>query len=160
VILAVHSNQALALLEAPSHAERRILSAIRYQPNEAVLHRDEGVMPRSKRAWASWNYHIPRYDAERARVTYHMNRLQSLHEASDFFVTLNDDGSIDPAQVVERIAYDHPIFDAEALAAQRAHETIDGGGGVHYAGAYWSYGFHEDGLQSADRVCQRLESTP
>jgi predicted NAD/FAD-binding protein len=159
VILAVHSDQALALLEAPSHAERRILSAIRYQPNEAVLHRDERVMPRRKRAWASWNYHIPRHAAERARVTYHMNRLQGLHEAPDFFVTLNDDGSIDPARVVERIAYDHPIFDAEALAAQRAHETIDGGGGVHYAGAYWSYGFHEDGLQSAVRVCQRLESS-
>jgi predicted NAD/FAD-binding protein len=158
VILAVHSDQALALLEAPSHAERRILSAIRYQPNQAVLHRDERVMPRRKRAWASWNYHIPRHAAERARVTYHMNRLQSLHEAPDFFVTLNDDGSIDPARVVERIAYDHPIFDAEALAAQRAHETIDGGGGVHYAGAYWSFGFHEDGLQSAVRVCQRLES--
>ena len=156
VILAVHSDQALALLDAPSNVERRVLSAIRYQANEAVLHSDPCVMPRRRRAWASWNYRTPRHAQERVQVTYHMNRLQGLDTALDFFVTLNDDGAIAPSRVLARIAYHHPIFDADAIAAQRRHAEIDGAGGVHFAGAYWGYGFHEDGLQSALAACKRL----
>ncbi len=156
VILAVHSDQALALLDAPSAVERRVLSAIRYQANEAVLHTDPSVMPRRRRAWASWNYRTPRHGQERVQVTYHMNRLQGLDAALDFFVTLNDEGTIGPSRVLARIAYHHPIFDADAIAAQRRHAEIDGAGGIHFAGAYWGYGFHEDGLQSALAVCKRL----
>jgi predicted NAD/FAD-binding protein len=158
VILAVHSDQALALLDPPSDTERRVLSAIRYQANEAVLHTDARVMPRRRRAWASWNYRIPPEPRAHVQVTYHMNRLQRLDTAEDYFVTLNDDGAIDPARVVRRIAYAHPVFDADAIAAQRRHAEIDGAGGVHYAGAYWGYGFHEDGLRSALAVCERLVS--
>ena len=157
VILAVHSDQALRLLAEPQPAERRVLAAIRYQPNEAVLHTDPRVMPRRRRAWASWNYRVPARLQDAAQVTYHMNRLQGLTAPQDFFVTLNDAGEIDPQHVLARIDYAHPVFDAEAMAAQRRHAEIDGVGGVHYAGAYWGWGFHEDGLQSALRVCRQLE---
>jgi predicted NAD/FAD-binding protein len=157
VILAVHSDEALRLLEAASHAERRVLAAIRYQPNEAVLHTDVRVMPRRRRAWASWNYRVPARAQDPVQVTYHMNRLQGFAAPEDFFVTLNDAGAIDPARVLARIDYAHPVFDAEAIAAQRRHAEIDGAGGVHYAGAYWGYGFHEDGLQSALAVCRRID---
>ena len=156
VILAVHSDQALALLHAPSEAERRVLSAIRYQANEAVLHTDPRVMPGRRRAWASWNYRVPRSREGRVQVTYHMNRLQGLETRLPFFVTLNDEGRIAPSRVLARIAYHHPVFDQGAIAAQRRHAEIDGRGGVHFAGAYWGYGFHEDGLQSALTVCRRL----
>ena len=158
VILAVHSDQALALLDPPSAAERRVLPAIRYQANEAVLHTDPGVMPRRRRAWASWNYRIPREPLAHVQVTYHMNRLQGLATPEPYFVTLNDDGAIDPQRVLRRIAYHHPVFDAGAVAAQRRHAEIDGAGGVHFAGAYWGYGFHEDGLVSANAVCERLDA--
>jgi predicted NAD/FAD-binding protein len=157
-ILAVHSDQALALLEAPSALERRVLAAIRYQPNEAVLHTDPRVMPRHRRAWASWNYRVPTHARTRISVTYHMNRLQRIAAPPDLFVTLNDAGEIDPARVIARIAYAHPVFDAAALAAQRRHAEIDGAGGVHFAGAYWGWGFHEDGLRSALVVCERIGS--
>ena len=160
VILAVHSDQALALLDPPSGAERRVLSAIRYQANEAVLHTDASVMPRRRRAWASWNYRIPREPRAHVQVTYDMTRLQGLDTAERYFVTLNDDGSIDPARVLRRIPYHHPVFDADAVAAQRRHAEIDGAGGVHFAGAYWGYGFHEDGLRSAHAVCERLGAGP
>jgi predicted NAD/FAD-binding protein len=156
VVLAVHSDQALALLDAPSAAERRILGAIRYQLNEAVLHTDPAVMPRRRRAWASWNVRVPREPRANVQVTYHMNRLQGLAARDEWFVTLNDDAAIDPRRVRARIAYAHPSFDADALAAQRRHAEIDGGGGVHFAGAYWGWGFHEDGLASALSVCARL----
>jgi predicted NAD/FAD-binding protein len=156
VVLAVHSDQALALLDAPTAAERLILSALRYQPNEAVLHTDPVVMPRHRRAWASWNVRVPLEPRAHVQVTYHMNRLQGLATRDDWFVTLGGDGAIDPFRVRARIPYAHPIYDAAALAAQRRHAEIDGGGGVHFAGAYWGWGFHEDGLQSALSVCGRL----
>jgi predicted NAD/FAD-binding protein len=156
VVLAVHGDQALALLEAPSAAEQRVLSAIRYQPNEAVLHTDPAVMPRRRRAWASWNVRVPREPREHVQVTYHMNRLQRLDAREELFVSLNDDGAIDARRVLARVPYAHPIFDADALAAQRRHGEIDGAGGVHFAGAYWGWGFHEDGLRSALAVCARL----
>jgi predicted NAD/FAD-binding protein len=134
-----------------------VLGAIRYQANDAVLHDDASVMPRHRRAWASWNYRVPRDPRERVFVTYHMNRLQSLRIPRDWFVTLNGADRIDPERVVARIAYQHPVLDAGAIAAQSLHGAIDGRGGVHFAGAYWGYGFHEDGLQSALRVCARIE---
>jgi predicted NAD/FAD-binding protein len=155
-ILAVHSDQALALLDAPSELERRVLAAIRYQPNEAVLHTDPRVMPQHRRAWASWNYRVPRQARAHAQVTYHMNRLQGIAAPFDFFVTLGDEGEIEPSRVIARFAYDHPVFDAAAIAAQRRHAEIDGAGGVHFAGAYWGFGFHEDGVQSALAVCERI----
>jgi predicted NAD/FAD-binding protein len=154
VVLAVHSDQALRLLPDASGAERRILGAIRYQPNEAILHTDESLLPRRRRAWASWNYRIPRERRERALVTYHMNRLQGLRSRHEILVTLNGGDRIDPARVLGRFAYHHPVFDQDALSAQKLHGAIDGRRGVHFCGAWWGYGFHEDGVQSALAVAR------
>jgi predicted NAD/FAD-binding protein len=157
VVLACHSDQALAVLRGARLLERRVLSAIRYQENDTLLHTDASVMPRRRRAWASWNYRVPADGRERVFVTYHMNRLQSLPEAPDLFVTLNGSDAVDPERVLARFTYHHPVFDAEAVAAQRLHPAIDGQGGVHFAGAYWGHGFHEDGLRSAHTVAARIE---
>jgi predicted NAD/FAD-binding protein len=158
VVLACHADQALALLDGPSELERRVLGAIRYQANDALLHTDASVLPRRRRAWASWNYRVPRAPGRPVFVTYHMNRLQGLGVPVDLLVSLNAGDAVDPARVLARIAYRHPVFDADAMAAQRLHQEIDGRGGVHFAGAYWGFGFHEDGLASAVRVAERLGS--
>lgn len=165
VVLACHSDQALRLLAAPTAAEREVLGAIRYQPNDVVLHTDRRVMPRRPKAWAAWNVHVAAEGARAAgtgatnlvRVTYWMNRLQPLGAGTpDLFVTLNRTAELDPATVLFRATYDHPIFDPAAVAAQRRYEDVDGVGGVHYAGAYWRYGFHEDGAWSAERTVARV----
>ena len=156
VFLACHSDQALAMLTDADQAERDILGAIRYQRNEAVLHSDRAAMPRRRRAWASWNYRL-RPDGERATLTYHMNRLQSLHCAEQFYVTLNDTDSIRPADIVATFQYDHPVFTTEAIAAQQRKAEIDGHNRTYYCGAYWRYGFHEDGVISALSALNRFE---
>jgi len=155
-ILAVHSDQAARLLVDPSDAERAILSSVPYQRNEVVLHTDAAVMPRSRRAWASWNYRIPREQQDVVYVTYHMNRLQGLDGDVDFFVTLGGDRYVDPKKVIDTFTYDHPVFDARALRAQRMHAEVDGSNRTHYCGAWWGWGFHEDGVKSAVAVCEKL----
>jgi len=157
VILAVHSDQALRLLVDASEVERRVLGSIRYQVNEAVLHTDRSVMPRQRRAWASWNYRIPAEARERVFVSYHMNRLQRLESRHEIFVTLNHPGGIDPDTILGRFVYQHPVFDADAVAMQKLHRAMDGLARTHFCGAYWGYGFHEDGIRSALAVCQQLE---
>ncbi len=156
VILACHSDQALALLEAPSDAEREILGAIPYQENEAILHTDDGVLPRRRRAWSSWNYHLPDKERGRATLTYCMNLLQGLDLPETWCVTLNRSDAIDPARIVRRIVYHHPVFTAAGIAAQARHAEIDGVRGTHFCGAYWGHGFHEDGVRSALAVCAKL----
>ncbi len=160
VIFACHSDQALRTLQDATLVERELLSAFPYQPNEAILHTDASVLPRRRLAWASWNYRIPREDAERVAVTYNMNILQSLRSKHVFNVTLNDGGDgqagIDPARVIRRISYEHPIFTANRAAAQRRHGELIGVNRTSYCGAYWGYGFHEDGVRSATAVCGRL----
>jgi predicted NAD/FAD-binding protein len=159
VILASHSDQSLELLGDPSPAERAVLGSIRYQPNIAVLHTDERLLPRARRAWASWNYRLEPPNGTRlagATLTYHMNRLQSIDSARQVFVTLNQTRAIDPGQVLGVFEYAHPVLDAAAVAAQRRYEEISGVQSTWYCGAYWGYGFHEDGLQSALRVCRAL----
>lgn len=157
IVLAVHSDQALRLLDEPSHAELRVLSAVRFQENDAVLHTDRSLMPRRRRAWASWNYRLPESERDRAFVTYHMNRLQGLAARNDYLVTLNGTDHIDPARIRARFTYHHPVFDADAMAAQKLHEAIDGHRRTHYCGAWWGWGFHEDGVRSALAVCDRIE---
>jgi predicted NAD/FAD-binding protein len=152
VILATHSDQALALLTDPNEAERRVLGAIRYQPNEAVLHTDASLMPRSRRAWACWNVHVPAVPGDRVQVTYHMNALQKLPGPTPYFVTLNRTEEIDPLRILVRIPYAHPVLDGPALAAQRHHAHMSGVRRTHYCGAWWGYGFHEDGVRSARAV--------
>ena len=154
VVLATHSDQALALLGDASPAEREILGAVRYQPNETVLHTDTRMLPRRRRAWASWNYHLLDEPHERTTATYHMNRLQSLQAEHEFCVTLNLTERIDPAKIIARIEYAHPVFTPQAVAAQKRHDEISGCNRTHFCGAYWGWGFHEDGVNSALRVAK------
>lgn len=156
VVLAVHSDVALALLADPSPAEARILGSIPYQRNEAVLHTDTRIMPRRRAAWASWNYHLSDEQADRTTVTYHMNRLQSLAADREFMVTLNRTEAIDPAEVIRVIDYAHPVFTPEGVRAQERWNEISGVRRTHYCGAYWGWGFHEDGIWSALRVSEAL----
>ena len=149
VFMACHSDQALQLLSDPSTAERSILGAISYQANEAVLHTDERFMPRKPRAWAAWNYHLPLEPSERVTVTYNMNILQSLQAPKQFLLTLNRGAEIDERSVLGRYSYHHPVYTTEAVAAQKRRHEINGQRRTYFCGAYWSYGFHEDGVKSA-----------
>jgi predicted NAD/FAD-binding protein len=156
VIIAVHSDQARSIIADPTPVEREILSSIEYQRNDVSLHTDPTVMPRSRRAWASWNYRVPASRQEAPIVSYHMNRLQGLESKTDWFVTLNAGSRIDPACVIDRQVYYHPVFDSKALRAQRLHAAIDGANNTHYCGAWWGWGFHEDGVRSALAVCEKF----
>jgi predicted NAD/FAD-binding protein len=149
VVLACHADQALALLTDPSDREHELLGAFPYQPNEAVLHTDTSLMPRRRRAWASWNYHLTDTPSGLPTVTYWMNRLQSLRAADEYLVTLNRTADIDPAAVLRTISYAHPVYTSAGQAAQRRHAEISGQRHTHYCGAYWGWGFHEDGVASA-----------
>jgi predicted NAD/FAD-binding protein len=144
------------MLADPSVAEREILGAIPYQENEAILHTDRRLLPRRRLAWASWNYHIPKVGEPRVALTYAMNILQSLDAPVQFLVTLNRGEVVDPSRVIQRIRYEHPVYTRAGVAAQQRHDEISGVRGTWYCGAYWSYGFHEDGVRSARRVCQQL----
>ncbi len=168
VVLAVHSDTALSLLTNPTTEERRILGAIRYSRNETVLHTDTSLLPTRPAARASWNYLIPdsatadRPSLDRTGdgvlVTYDLSRLQSIASAEPLLVTLNGSSRIDPKKVLARFDYAHSILDRNAIDAQRDHARIDGEGGIHYCGAHWRWGFHEDGLQSALRVVHSIEA--
>jgi len=149
IFLACHSNQALSLLDDPTREEREVLGAIRYQQNDAVLHSDSSLMPRRKRAWASWNYLLPHSGRDTATLTYHMNRLQRLDSQQQYFVTLNSRELIGTDRIVYETRYEHPVFTAGAVAAQQRKHEIDGARRTFYCGAYWRYGFHEDGVLSA-----------
>ncbi len=120
-----------------------------YQRNEAVLHSDARMLPRRRRAWASWNYHLLDQPGDRATVTYHMNRLQSLQADRELCVTLNRTEAIDPAKVIRTIPYAHPVYTDAGLRAQARRREISGHNRTHYCGAYWGWGFHEDGVVSA-----------
>lgn len=157
VVLATHSDQALALLNDPSEQEKRVLGALPYQDNDVVLHTDDSVLPRNRRAWAAWNYHIPEKAGEPVSVTYNMNILQNFHQAPETLcVTLNRTHAIDPQRIIKRFRYAHPSFTLEGIKAQQQYDQIGGVNRTHYCGAYWFNGFHEDGVQSALRVTRSL----
>jgi predicted NAD/FAD-binding protein len=158
VVFACHSDQALRMLEDPTQAEQEVLAAIRYQDNEAVLHTDASVLPRRRRAWAAWNYHVPVDQGRQVAVTYNMNLLQGLDTKMQYCVTLNNDRHIDPASIIRRIQYQHPVYSREAVAAQaRQHElNVDR---TFYCGAYWRNGFHEDGVVSALNAVAHFEES-
>ncbi|MEQ6918704.1 NAD(P)/FAD-dependent oxidoreductase [Halomonas aquatica] len=165
VVLACHADQALALLEDPSDAEGEILGALPFQDNEVVLHTDTRLLPRRRRAWASWNYRLDgRGDDARVSVTYDMNILQRIDAPHTFCVTLNDGAAIDPDKVLGRFTYAHPQFTLAGQTAQARHAEISGPTHrTHFCGAYWRNGFHEDGVWSALRVARDLgcdEDTP
>ncbi len=153
-IVACHADQALDLLDDPTDQEREVLGAFRFQRNRAVLHTDARLMPRSRRAWAAWNYHLPAAGVVAgASVTYCMNILQHI-PGGPLCVTLNREADIDPARVITRIDYAHPVFTKAAIAAQSRQREINGPRRTYFCGAYWRYGFHEDGVMSAQAVCR------
>ncbi|HEX4305447.1 MAG TPA: FAD-dependent oxidoreductase, partial [Solirubrobacterales bacterium] len=156
VVIATHADQALRLLADPSAAEREVLGAIPYQANDAVLHTDASLMPRRRAAWSSWNFHIAEEPPTRTTVTYWMNHLQRLRARRQYFLTLNREGDIDPAKVLRRFTYDHPVYTAEGVAAQRRRAEVSGVRRTHYCGAWWGWGFHEDGVVSGLRACEEL----
>ncbi len=164
VVLACHSDQALALLgTAATAAERRILGAIRYQPNRAVLHTDARLLPRDERVWSAWNYmagapggSAQRGDAQPVSVSYLINQLQPLPTRTPVIVSLNPHLEPDPATVIGDWDYDHPLFDQAAIGAQAQLDAIQGVERLWFCGAWGGYGFHEDGLNSALAVAQRL----
>ncbi len=159
VVLACHSDQALALLGgAATPAERRILGAIRYQPNRAVLHTDASLLPRDRRVWSAWNYMSGANDVvpSSVSVSYLINHLQPLPVRSPVIVSLNPHVEPDPATVIGDYDYDHPLFDQAAIAAQTELAAIQGVGRLWFCGAWGGYGFHEDGLVSALAVANRL----
>jgi len=157
VVIATHSDQALRMLADASERERELLGAIRYQPNDVTLHTDRGLLPRRRRAWASWNYHLLDGEPGRPTVTYLMNRLQSLDADRELLVTLNRDADVRPEHVLARFRYDHPVFTAAGVAAQKRWVELEATAPrTSYCGAYWGWGFHEDGVVSALRACERL----
>jgi len=159
VVMACHSDQALEILgDAASSAQRKVLSAIRYQPNRAVLHTDKALLPRDPRLWSAWNYFAGKGEPghQPVGVSYLINRLQPLPFRTPVVVTLNPAREPDPASVIAEFDYAHPIFDGPAIAAQQRLPAVQGEGGVWLAGAWGCYGFHEDGLRSALAVANRL----
>ena len=149
VFFACHSDQALQMLDAPDEVEGDILGAFPYQSNEVVLHTDTALLPKRKLAWASWNYHRLDNKLNPVAVTYNMNILQSLQCSETFCVTLNNSCAIDESKIIKRLNYMHPLFTQETISAQQRHSELNGTNRCYYAGAYWRYGFHEDGVVSA-----------
>ncbi|MFT7009180.1 MAG: putative NAD/FAD-binding protein [Colwellia sp.] len=157
VVLACHSDQALALLADPSSEESAILSAMPYSENSVVLHTDISLLPKRKKAWASWNYQLSADRDKPASVTYNMNILQGLNSEHTFCVTLNQRESIAPEKILREFTYHHPTFSLESIGAQQQRKQICGQRHTHYAGAYWHSGFHEDGVRSGVEVAQRFD---
>lgn len=158
VFFTCHSDQALALLADASPLEKSILGAIPYQENEAVLHTDTTLLPRTRRAWAAWNYHVMEgTDAARATLTYNMNILQTLKSRHTFCVTLNRTAHIAPRKIIKRITYHHPLYTLAGVAAQARQSEINGVNRSYFCGAYWRFGFHEDGVVSALNALKHFE---
>jgi predicted NAD/FAD-binding protein len=156
VVLACHSDQALALLADPTPAEREVLGALPYQANETVLHTDARLLPKRRKAWAAWSAYVPAAPGAACTVSYCMNLLQGLDSPEPFVVTLNRSKDIDPAKVLARMRYHHPVYTHASVAAQARRGEISGVNRTWYAGAYWGFGFHEDGLRSGIDVARAL----
>ena len=165
VILACHADQAHRLLKDPTKLEGRLLRQFRYHPNTATLHTDASVMPQTRRCWASWNYRIDlARDGKLVPTThYWMNRLQGVSEKQDYFVSLNSDDRVAEDKVLKRIEYEHPVFNLPAIAAQRELPTLNrlsSDQTTYYAGAWFKYGFHEDGFTSALECARAVTGEP
>ena len=154
VVIAAHAPQALGLLADATAVEREVIGAFRYQPNLAILHTDDSIMPRRRKAWAAWNYHRSSDPTALVPVTYNMNILQGLDAPCQFLVTLNRETGIDPAKVLRRIQYQHPEYTVAAVAAQKRRAEVNGVNRTWFCGAYWGNGFHEDGVVSGLAVAR------
>ena len=155
VVFACHSNQALKLLKDASPNEKNILGDILYQDNIATIHTDINILPKRKKAWSSWNY-LATNKSNKVILTYNMNILQSLKSNDVFCVTINDPGLINNNKVIKTINYSHPLFSKSSIKAQSKKSLINGKNNTFFSGAYWGYGFHEDGVNSALDVCNHF----
>jgi predicted NAD/FAD-binding protein len=153
-VVAAHADDALRLLGDPSQAECSVLGAFRYQDNSAILHTDAALLPRRRKVWAAWNYHRLADPDLSVPVTYNMNILQGFAGERQFLLSLNRDSGIDPALIIRRIAYRHPVYSLAAIQAQRRRRDINGRSRTWFCGAYWGNGFHEDGVVSALAVAR------
>jgi predicted NAD/FAD-binding protein len=161
VIIATHGDQALQLLEAPTNDEQRLLSCFKYQYNKATLHTDEGIMPKAKLAWSSWNYRIQMQNGQLTPSTiYWMNQLQGVSDKKNYFVSINPHDNIDPKKIIREIDYEHPLFDVPAINAQAQLHKLNQNGPVYFCGSYFKYGFHEDAFASAVQLCSQLLGRP
>ncbi len=157
VIMACHGDQAFSLLEAPTHDENHLLRAFKYQPNKAVLHIDERIMPKTKLAWSSWNYRIRREKTGLVPSTiYWMNRLQQVSDKKNYFVSINPHPDLDEKKILLEIDYEHPLFDLAAIKAQMELHRLNENGPLYYCGSYFKHGFHEDAFTSAVQLCRHL----
>ncbi|MEO6155777.1 MAG: FAD-dependent oxidoreductase, partial [Thermomonas sp.] len=159
VVMACHSDQALRLLADADHREHEILGAMPYQANDVVLHTDASLLPRNRNAWAAWNAHVPTNPSDACTVSYCMNLLQGIDAPQALVVTLNRTDAIDPAKVLRRMNYQHPVYTHASVAAQSRKTEIQGQRNTWFAGAYWGWGFHEDGMRSAVDVARGLGVT-
>tara|TARA_B100000941_G_C28498814_1_gene552703 strand:- start:479 stop:1729 length:1251 start_codon:yes stop_codon:yes gene_type:complete len=156
VILACHSDQALKILEDSTNQEKEILANIPYQLNQAILHTDTSVLPKNKKMWSSWNSYIPKEQNSNVSLTYNMNILQSIKSKNTFCVSINMENNINPSKIIKKINYSHPTFNKKSVFAQSQKNKISGIKNTYFAGAYWRYGFHEDGVLSALDVCKNF----
>ncbi len=156
VVFASHADQTLRMLADPTREEREILEAFPYAPNEAVLHTDPKLLPKRRRAWASWNYRVAAGQQHNASVTYDLSRLQNHDSAVPILLTLNPTEEIDEKRILRTFSYHHPAYSDRSIAAQQRFQEISGRNRIHFCGAYWGYGFHEDGVNSALAVAQHF----
>ncbi|MFT2111184.1 NAD(P)/FAD-dependent oxidoreductase [Marinomonas sp. 2405UD68-3] len=157
VIFACHSDQVLALLDDATEDEKDVLGAMPYRMNEVVLHTDDSILPKKKKAWSSWNYHLSGDSTRPATLSYNMNILQGIESDATFVVTLNDTASIDASCILGRYQYAHPVFTLDGIKAQQRWADINGVKRTWFCGAYWRNGFHEDGCMSGIRVANALQ---
>lgn len=160
VIFACHADQAMKILKDPTQTEMDVMGGFSYRPNDVILHTDTSVLPKNSLAHASWNYYLPKIPLDRVAVTYHMNILQGLAAPETFLVSLNMDHLIDPAKVIKKIPYSHPVYNQSAVVSQsRWGEISHQQSRTHFCGAYWGNGFHEDGVSSALKVTSTFGKT-
>lgn len=149
------------MINNPTADEERLLSTFKYQYNKATLHTDESIMPKTKLAWASWNYRIQMQGGKLLPSTiYWMNQLQGVSDKKNYFVSINPHDNIDPKKIIKEIDYEHPLFDVPAIQAQEELYKINADGPVYYCGSYFKYGFHEDAFASAVKLCSQLLGRP
>ena len=156
IVISTHSNQALNLLSDPTTDEKNILGNIKYQKNTALIHTDISILPKRKLAWSSWNYLINQDSDQLVTLTYNMNILQNLKSVKTYCVTINNTKKLNPDKIIKEIIYHHPLFTESSVKAQKQKAIICGSNNTYYTGAYWGYGFHEDGVNSALDVCSKF----
>ena len=149
IVLAIHADDALSLIENPTKEENEILSTFNYKKNIAVLHTDENVMPKNKKVWSSWNSKIDSKNTENNSVTYWLNLLQNLNIKKNIFLTLNPFFKIDERKIIKKIDFTHPYYDQETLVNQKKLSLIQNKRNILFCGSYFGYGFHEDGIKSS-----------